>query len=84
MQYCIALSSGLALDGAEPASAFVPTKETESWNVIHRTLVPRRHWHVVNVMMIEWRGEIAERVAIGKVMELAWTQNWNKKWMLLG
>lgn len=45
--------------------------------------VSPRDWRVVNVMLVEWKDDVAFRVAIGQIISTAWATK-GEEWVYLG
>ncbi|KAF2106202.1 heterokaryon incompatibility protein-domain-containing protein [Lophiotrema nucula] len=75
----IALSSGVGMAGSVVAPHYVSHVFTSDNKVIPKQ---RNEWQVVNIMMVEWQGQVARRLAIGKVIKAAW-QSEKKRWIML-
>ena len=72
----IALSSrstGTDIDGAV-AGLYIPRSSDDEGNYSDD---PSHSWTVTNVMLVEWSGDVAFRVALGQVISRAWS--WDKR-----
>jgi hypothetical protein len=78
----IALSvrhTGVALKGAV-AEKYIPKEQVVN-GPERKELVTK--WTVKNVMLVEWRDDVALRVAVGQVISTAWNEN-DKRSVYLG
>jgi hypothetical protein len=35
---------------------------------------PASSWKVINVMLVDWKGDVAFRVAVGQIISAAWNE----------
>ncbi|KAF2267456.1 HET-domain-containing protein [Lojkania enalia] len=83
----IALSRGRSLIGATPASRYIPREDSSDTDENNYPPLPRKKWDIENVMLVAWTlvegsCQIAERVAVGKVIYEA-SQNLDMEWVML-
>lgn len=86
----VCLSAGRSLVGAKLAPGFIPTIQVAesdgNGGTTYKTQnQPKSEWIIVNVMLVEWTagGQIAKRLAIGKVIASAFKMD-RREWILLG
>jgi hypothetical protein len=79
---CVNLSQGRCPTTVDPAIEYIPTTTNPEGNLMKLT---RSSWVILNILLIEWDGEVARRVASGKIMQTYWNMNSEgDRWVFLG